>query len=642
MTGALLLFQPMKTLPCQLTAALFVILAGTGSLAQTPLPDSLLRTLKAGHPRLLVRSYEEFTDIRQRAAGDEFLKLALERTLRNADSVLAQPVVTYEFMDAFRLDTRKVNAHVYALSAAYRLTGDPKYAKRLWTDLEAVARFPDWNPRHFLDCALMTHAVALAYDWMHDAWSPEQRRVLKQQLISKGLLEGLLYYDHLLNKKQFDWSAIEHNWNLVCNGNLALGALAIADEEPALAERILREALARLPKALRHFGPDGAWDEGPGYWAFAMRATIPIVSSLGTALGSDFGLTDLPGFSRAGQFFVSAGGAAAQSFNYADASPESTRSPVLFWLANRFDQPLLTELQRAHALSQLQRPNHTPSPLELLWYRPASGPATALPTAAHFRGVEVATLRSSWANEGWFVGFKAGDNQANHGHLDLGSFVLDYQGVRWISDLGSQGYNVPGYFSDVGEGGQRWTYYRTRAEDHNTLVLNSGPREDQVVTAKTTIERFVDQPGNAFGIMDLTAAYGGKATSVKRGIALRALRGRNRVVVQDEITAEQPLDVYAFAHTLAGVALSADGRQAFLKKDGKTLTARLLSPRQAAFTVMDAVPLPTSPNPAGNTQNSGYRKLAVHLPNARNVTIAVEFTEASTLPKTAVKPLSEW
>ena len=54
------------------------------------------------------------------------------------------------------------------------------------------------------------------------------------------------------------------------------------------------------------------------------------------------------------------------------------------------------------------------------------------PRDAIFRGVEVATLRSEWeSRDAVFVGFKAGDNKANHSHLDLGTFVLDALGKRW-------------------------------------------------------------------------------------------------------------------------------------------------------------------------------------------------------------------
>ncbi len=607
--------------------------------SQIALPDSILRTLRTGHPRLLVQSLQEFESIKQRSNSDGFLKRSIANILRNADSLSAEPVVTYSFIDAFRLDTRKVNAHCYNLSMAYRLTGDKKYADRLWKDLEAVSHFPDWNPRHFLDCALMTQPVAVAYDWLYDVWTPEQRRILKQQIISKGLLEGLVYYDGLVNEKQFDWSAIEHNWNLVCNGNMALGALAIADEERPLAERVLREALTRFPKALRHFGPDGAWNEGPGYWSFAMRAAVPILSSLVTSLGTDFGLTDIAGFSKAGQFFVALGGADAISFNYADALPVLTRSPELFWLAHRFHQPKLTEIYKRYGQDQLDRGAWPQSPLELLWYgQENTVTKDDLPLDSYFRDAEVATLRSGWNTGDWFVGFKAGDNTVNHGHLDIGSYVLDYDSVRWIMDLGFENYNVPGYFGDVGKGGKRWTYYRTRAEGHNTLVVNPDSIEDQNINAKTKFERFKTTGAKAFGIMDLTDAYKGDVSSVRRGIAII---NRNHILIQDEIKAVDNMDMYWFSHTRAAVTLSENGKTATLQQDGKKLVAQIYSPANAVFEIMEAMPLPTSPHPGANDKNKGVRKLAIHVQGMKAVTIAVLFT-AHGVKNEPVVPLNRW
>src|SRR6185436_3671178 len=101
-----------------------------------------------------------------------------------------------------------------------------------------------------------------------------------------------------------------------------------------------------------------------------------------------------------------------------------------------------------------------------------------------------------------FAAFKAGDNQANHSHLDLGSFVLDALGVRWAVDLGADNYNLPGYFGE-----QRWNYYRLRAEGQNTLVINPGAGPDQDSSAASRIVRFEMSDERSFAIADLTPAY---------------------------------------------------------------------------------------------------------------------------------------
>ena len=196
-----------------------------------------------------------------------------------------------------------------------------------------------------------------------------------------------------------------------------------------------------------------------------------------------------------------------------------------------------------------------------------------LPLDRYFRGVEVATFRSSWDDpQAIFVGFKAGDNRAGHSHLDLGSFILEAQGVRWALDLGGDDYNLPGYFDR-----NRWDYYRLRAEGHNTLVLNPGSGPDQDPEASAAIFRFRSGPDLSLAIADLTPAYARQAQRVWRGLSLV---NRRQVLIQDEIQAEKPVEVLWALHTAAEVRLSPDNRTAYLSLGGARLAARILSPRR--------------------------------------------------------------
>jgi hypothetical protein len=88
----------------------------------------------------------------------------------------------------------------------------------------------------------------------------EQRRLLRQAIVAKGLREGLKVYD---SKK--GWARNENNWNQVCNGGLLSGALAIADAEPQLASRIVSKAVQSVPLAMKHYAPDGAGDGSPNW-----------------------------------------------------------------------------------------------------------------------------------------------------------------------------------------------------------------------------------------------------------------------------------------------------------------------------------------------------------------------------------------
>jgi hypothetical protein len=575
----------------------------------------------------------DFETLKQRVKETEPMAGWRRELAGRARRILGEAPSCYEIPDGLRLlsTSRRVLDRVYTLSLLYRLEGDRSYVERAWKELEAAAGFPDWNPRHFLDTAEMTHAFAIGYDWLFDAWSKEQRDTLRGAMIEKGLKPAQASYQGAAAYGW--WMKSRHNWNQVCNGGIGMGALAIADEEPVLAGEILAAALKSLPLAMAEFAPDGAWAEGPGYWNYATVYNVVILAALQTALGTDFGLADLGAFRDTGWFPIYLTGPLGRTFNYADGSDHPLRAPQMFWLAQRFQLPAYSAYQKALA---------TPVAQDLVWHSPHldQAQAAAAPLDKHFRHAEVVTMRSGWNDRNaLFVGFKAGDNKANHSNLDLGTFVLDALGVRWAVDLGADNYNLPAYFGD-----KRWTYYRLRAEGHNTLVLNPSAEPDQDPAAAARIVRFRSEPDRAFAIADLTAAYRKHARQAQRGVALLQ---RKRVLVQDEVKAETGADVWWFLHTPAEIKLNETGSEASLSRDGQRLLVKLLSPPGAAFSIQDAQPLPAAPHPPSQAANDGIRKLAVHLPNTTDLRLAVLLVPVRPAGETvkepaALRPLTEW
>ena len=590
-----------------------------------PSPEELVKRIKPHHPRLLIDG-AGFDGLRKKIAADPLLQKWDADLRRQADGCLKEKPPEHVMPDGLRLlDTsRRMLHHSYTLALAYRLHGDRKYFDRLWQDMETVAKFPDFNPRHFLDTAEMTHALGIAYDWLYDEWSPEQRKTIRSAMVRMGLQAGMKVYNSRKGFPTFD-----HNWNQVCNGGMTVGALAIGDEEPELCGQVLHRAVSSVQLAMRSYAPDGGWGEGPGYWAYATSYNVTMIACLESALGSSFGLDTFPGFSQTGQFpiYMTLGG--GRSFNFADASESAGRSDCQIWLGRRFHEPAVTWFGAAG----------NPTAAGLIWYQSAGqDPAAAgLPLDKYWRNVEVATFRSRWNDpQAVCVGIQARSHAMNHEHLDIGSFVLDALGQRWAVDLGSDNYNLPGYF-----GKQRYEYYRLRAEGHNTLVIDPAAGPDQEPEAKCRISRFASKPLWAFAIADLTNAYGKRAKKVERGVAMGS---RRCVLVQDEIEATK-VDVWWFMHTKADVTLSNGERTAILSLGGKKLEARILSPESARFEVRPAEPLPTSPNPAGQKSNSGVRKLSVHLTAAGNVRLSVVFLPKdgeSELFEPRIRPLSEW
>jgi len=585
-----------------------------------PQTNGILATLNKQHPRILATE-EDFEILRNETGTDKTKEEWFDILHRNALAILEMPPSTYELPDGKRLfgTSKRVKERAYTLAMAYRLTGDERFSMRAWDELSAAANFKDWNPSHYLDTAEMTHGLAIGYDWLYDVWTPEQRTTLRNAIRDKGLNTALPLY-----RKKQGFVILTNNWNLVCNSGIGIGALAIADEdeESALASEILTGALNSIPLALAQYGPDGAWYEGPDYWLFIANRAVPFFAALESALGTDFKLSSSLGFPETCLFPIYTSGPTRRSFNFADTNPGTFRTPSMFWLAKRFNQVICADFELS---------NPRGSAVDLLWYDASVKKSkNDLPLDKHFRYVDVASFRSAWDDQdALFAGFKAGRNPVAHSHLDLGSFVLDAFGHRWAEDIGLDNYNLPGYFS----GSKRWQYYRLRAEGHNTLVINPGMGADQNPNATAPIIRFKSDPKFAYAIANLSSAYG---MNVQRGLAML---DREQVIVQDEIVTKTSAKVWWFMHTGATIKLQDSNSSAVLTFDKAELTANILSPTGAKFSVMNAVPLPTSPNPQQGS-NAQFKKLAIYLPRVTNTRLVVQL--ATKKLKATILPLAKW
>lgn len=588
-----------------------------GQSPEIPSAEVILDNLRVEHPRLILTG-EDVQQVLQRCQSDETAGRWLQNLTRQADRLLDQPPVEYEIPDGKRLlsVSRRAKKRLLVLGLLYQLTQDDKYARRAWDELDAVIHFKDWNPSHFLDTAEMTFAVAIGYDWLFDAWDTRQREQLRTGIVELGLRPGREGYC-----SGAWWSTSKHNWNQVCHGGLAVGALAIADTQPELAEEILHTALTHLPLAMAQFAPDGGWGEGPGYWRYATEYNVYLLAALETALATDFGLSQMAGFEVTGDFPGYLVGPSGKTFNFADAKAGWGGAPQWFYLATRFQQPDYARWQLPHA-------SRDTAPLDLVWgHRWSDVEPTHLemPLSRAFHGVSVISLRSDWNDpRALFVGFKGGDNQVNHGHLDLGTFVLEAQGQRWAVDLGPDNYNLPGYF-----GNRRWDYFRNNTLSHNTLVIDG---QSQHRGAQANVIRFASHPQWSGGIVDLSAAWP-QVTRHWRGVALIDNR---RVVVQDEIEAEAAVEPVWQMLTRANIEVQ--GKQAILRLDDHTLYVTLLGPAKADWQVE---PVEISPP---ERPIEGVSKLIARLdePSAQARFTVVIGSEPDEAKREAIRPLADW
>jgi autotransporter-associated beta strand protein len=620
------------------------------TLAQ-PAETSLLNTLAQEHPRLFATA-ERFARLRStwQSATASQPKTWAQNAINSANTILTQTPVEYaqDVRGTILAQAGTVKDRMYKLGVAWQLTGDNQYAERAWDELSAVAAFPDWHPAHFLDTAEMTHACALGYDWFYHYWTPARRDTIRNAIITFGLNAGLSQLT-----SNVGWSqSTGNNWNMVCNGGLIIGALAVGTESEALTENILNRALNSTRPVWKHFTTDnGAWYEGPGYFGYTTEYGIRMFAALEWALGSDFGISSTVNLSEAGFAPIHALGSANVTFNFADAGAGGAlRNPVFQWFARRYNQPLFTWWENAGGGGAL----------DALWWddRAASlSDLGAQPDMAFhgeagtaFKPQEMVTLRGNWSDSrATFIGCKGGEMGAPHGNLDAGTFVLDALGKRWFHDLGGDNYALPGYFNDTPSSGtDRWDYYRMRPEGQNTLTINPSANADMVLDAVAPLVAYQSEPGGSgsFAIHDLTPVYSGMAR-VWRGTRLTG--ARDEMLVQDELQATSGKTVWWFAHFTSPtttVVLDPDGTSALMTQGAERLWCKIVS-GGGTFLITNAVPLSTSPNPAGQNANAGHKKLAIKLTSVTNTTLAVWFVPLSSgeaLPTAlpTLSALSNW
>lgn len=613
--------------------------------------DIIERYPNNGHPRIWYNS-EEIEYILDKADSDAQMKSAVNQVIANAESAVNIDYTPY----ATVADSGKQNAssamqtRMENLAEAYLLTSDERYAEAAVRMMKAFAQ---WQTMGYQSSNLISgHWAALmgiGYDTFYNYLNqtPEGRENLQY---FRDRIKALTFNDHLRafgGENTVDWMKLQDNFVGVIGGGLMLLTLAVCDDEDirAEAEYLAENALKALYCMAEYYYPDGGYYESVSYSRYALTNMLRAVDALWRCTGSDYGLGNARGFTAAGDYFTFAQ-STHTNIGFHDNELKYENGWQREMLAYRYDRPYDAEMAR---IQKTLANAYMDVKTRFFWHKAFKDKglafsATEVPLDKIFVGLESGAFTNSRTTSNpIFATFHGGWTQIVHDMLDLGSFIFESDGIIWAKDHGSDNYDLPGYFNNLG-----YRLYRKRPEGENCLVIN--PKDDpntyygQDLKAYARIlESDLNKPKGAYAIMDLSEAYARDVTKAKRGFYFGD--DRNTYLIQDEFTLKKASEVYWFMQSSTDDIEIVSDTKAILKQDGKSCTVEIYSNKPYKLEVMDPKPLPSSPVVDGQGENSG-KKLSIHFEDiSGNVEIAVKLSpDQGFYTKTPLQfiPMDNW
>jgi len=560
---------------------------GTEGEIDPPIPPVTEKI--TAHPRLLLKQGEE-QKITALLQQNSELQPVHQYIIDYADELIEKPTLTYALVGKRLLATsNEALKRIYFLAYAYRMTGDIKYLARVESEMVTVSDFQDWNPSHFLDVAEMAMAVAIGYDWLYEKLSETARTKVRKAIVEKAL-------NAAKNDKYNSFYTATNNWNQVCNAGMVMGALAIYDEEPALAKAMIDKSVKSLPLGMQSYGPDGAYPEGFSYWGYGTGFQVTMMAALESALETDYKLSENQTFMRSPYFMLMMTAPSGLCYNYGDAGSKPSFQHAMYWFAAKLNDASLLYHDSKY-LSNIGAytgsANDRLLPNVLIFSKDATVKAAETPKMNFWLSAGNKPLfiyRSGWNDKNdAYLGVVGGAANVSHGHMDAGSFVYEKNGVRWSMELGLQSYyTLESKGVDLwntNQDGQRWAVFRLGNTGHSTLIING---ERHLVNGVSKIVNTFQTADCKGAELDMSPAFANSVSKVIRKISLDA---NNDLQVSDKITTKAISAKITWLMVAPETAKIVNANQIELLKDGKMMLLTVETPATVTMKIWDNKPV---------------------------------------------------
>lgn len=360
------------------------------------------------HPRLLLTS-DKITALRGLLTTSPYDGFWADLK-QSADTILltSPPADATSYTDN---TIRDLGNKVPYLAMAYILSDDAAYLNGAIDWMDAFLTYPNWGTNTDLGASHILLGMALAYDWLFDDFSSEQKATYRAKMI----LQADILYGLSIGGTHW-WSiATLQNHNYVNNMAICTVGIALFGESEE-SESYVIAAENNFNTVLGLLSPDGFSHEGVGYWGYGMWALLLYFYAIEPWAGKTQ-IEQHEYFRQATSYrlYMSTPDF-SENANYADSVTADWYGPgyILRAIASVFNDGYAQWLAEEVRNKRISTYNY--SWLDFIYHDSSVAEVTQydLPRVHLFSNMGVFVYRSDWSDNAKWVFFKVGPFQ---GHL---------------------------------------------------------------------------------------------------------------------------------------------------------------------------------------------------------------------------------
>ncbi|RYG00168.1 MAG: heparinase, partial [Chitinophagaceae bacterium] len=369
-----------------------------------------------------------------------------------------------------------------------------------------------------------------------DAVSPQIRKRIYVET-NKRLFEPLMTKPH-------GWMTTNangrppNNWNpWICSNWLNTALLLEKDENKrsAMVEKVLKV----LDEFVNPYPQDGGCDEGPGYWGAAAASLYDNISLLNLASNNAFKyIYEDEKIKNMGRFIYRAQIGEDYFLNFADADPQPAMAASMIY---RFGKDISDrDMMNFGAFYRKDEDNKTGRfhyfrnffSLFLQDEFQKAEQRLPLPADVWLPDIQVMLARDKQGSvDGFFIAAKGGHNDESHNHNDIGNYVVYYNGLPLLIDVGRGTYTRK-TFSD-----KRYDIWYNCSDYHNVPTIN-GFTQPPGSKFRATNLNYSNTKTASIISMDIASAYPAEAGVKSWNRSVQLNRNRN-VTINDKLVLDK-------------------------------------------------------------------------------------------------------